>query len=124
MTVSRENNNHNMPVPEEIIKAMKNKPEKQNRAWSELDLNWLKANYKKFTYKEISRKLGRTELAIKGMTIAKGWAKPKPKWREDEICVLKDMYDRISVADLSKRLGKSKSSIICKANRLGIAKSR
>lgn len=99
---------------------MKMKPKNQNKSWSGSDLNWLKANYKRFTYKEIARKLGRTELAIKTITVIKGWAKPKPKWREDEICVLKDMYGRISSDDLSKRLGKSKNSIICKAHRLGI----
>ena len=94
------------------------------RRWSEADLNWLKANYKRYTYKEIAKKLGRTELAIKGVTIVQGWAKPTPKWREDEVRTLKDMYGKVPVKELSKRLGKPKNSILCKAYRLGIARSR
>jgi len=103
---------------------MKKKAKNKMKRWSESDLNWLMANYKRFTYKEIARKVGRTELAIKDITIKKGWAKPKPKWREDEIHVLKDIYGRISFGDLSKKLGKSKNSITSKARRLGIVKIR
>lgn len=92
--------------------------ESHYKKWVKTDLRWLKANYKKFTYKEIANKLGRTELAIKGTIIAKGWAKSKPKWSRKEVLMLKKYYKKIEIDKLAKKLGRSKDSILCKIRRL------
>jgi len=97
---------------------MRNKARNRSKKWSEVDLKWLKANYRKFTYKEIANKLGRTELAIKGRVIIKGWAKPKPKWKVDQIDMLRKLWGKVSIKELSNRIGKSKNAIFCKAHRL------
>ena len=103
---------------------MRNKPRNWSKRWSEADLKWLKSNYRRFTYKEIATKLGRTELAINGIVIRKGWAKPKPKWQTDQINMLRKVWRRTSIKALTKRIGKSKNSIFCKAHRLELGKRR
>ena len=103
-------------------RIMGNKPRNWSKRWAEADLKWLKSNYRRFTYKEIANKLGRTELAINGIVIKKGWAKAKPKWQANQTNMLKKLWGKISIGELEKRIGRSKDSIFCKARRSKLRK--
>ena len=83
------------------------------------DGKFKKATYELVSYgNEIANKLGRTELAIKGIVIIKGWAKPKPKCTQDEILMLKRYYKRMNLDKLARRLNRSRNSLVLKMRRL------
>jgi hypothetical protein len=105
------------------MKARKNLS-KQHQRWTQKDLLWAKANYKKYTYKEIANRLKRSISAIRNLFIVKKWAKPKPKWTQSETDVLIKMFGRLPLDKLSKELGKTESGMIMKARRLKIRNNR
>jgi 3-deoxy-D-arabino-heptulosonate 7-phosphate (DAHP) synthase class II len=99
---------------------MPNNESNKHKTWVKKDLDWLKNNHVKARYKDIAKKFGRTERAIKAIVIIKGWAKHKPKWKKEETLFLKKYHNVLTTRELSRELRRSKNSVLSKIHRLNL----
>lgn len=117
---------------------------KSERFWNEEDSQFLKANYKSLSAKELSAKLGRSVSSIRSRAHAEGLTNRKDSnsvaeiakeivssstenrtnWSRKEVALLRKEFKELGVAEMSKKLGRSAGSISGKAHALGLTKKR
>ena len=84
--------------------------EKSEWYWSKNDLNFIKANYTKLTYKEIAKKLNRSEKMVQAQAQKLGILKTK-QWTEEEHAWLVENRSKYSLLEISKILNRTVSSL-------------
>lgn len=104
-------------------------PQRSNHRsrWTLKELHYVEMYYHKKPTREIAQKLGRTEVAVRLGAQSLGVCKTlMPQWTEQEIEVLRTYYaDGAGITYVQSLLpGRAKSSILAKANGLGIISAR
>lgn len=93
-----------------------------NCHWSDNEINYLKENYQKQTYSNISKHLCRTAGAIRAKINDLGLVK-KSFWDKTEIDYLLAHYNTMTYKELSNKLNRSEDAIQLKLRKLGYKKT-
>ncbi len=83
---------------------------------------FLEEHYGRMPVREIARRLGRSEQAVKGRAHRKG-LKIKADWTDAEDDFLRAHYDEFTCAQLGRLLGRTAGAVKRQACQLGITKS-
>ena len=96
--------------------------------WTEEEIQFLKENYQKMTYYEISKRLGKSYasvcIKINRLELKK---QKRTNWSEEEERFIIENYPRLSVKEIADALGRPKTSVSSKIRELrkkGKIKSR
>jgi len=89
------------------------------RKWSEEEFSFIRGN-PNLSYKQLARKLGRSELAVKQVVWkAKGSLRKTTAWIDEEINFLKENYN-LSYDELIRKTGRTKRALKHKIGELGL----
>lgn len=96
------------------------------RKWSEEDVEYLKENINRYTYRELAQILGRSLETLKTKVRALGLKKDNAskKWSEEDVEYLKENINRYSYQELAQILGRSTNACAYKAMMLGLKKDQ
>lgn len=90
--------------------------------WSESEIEFLKENYVKKSYKWIAEKLNRTKSSVQQKATQLGLKKAKTNnWSEEEIKILKENFDSLTYDEIQKKLDRSMNAIYNKVWELGLS---
>lgn len=90
--------------------------------WTDAEHDFLRENYKKLSYREIGKQLGRTEFAVKARAGVLGICVSR-KWPDDHIAILRRDYPDKTAAEVAANLGRDVIAVWRMANTLGLKKS-
>ncbi|MCD6401853.1 MAG: hypothetical protein J7L73_07990 [Anaerolineales bacterium] len=91
--------------------------------WSESEDQLLKKLYKKLTYEQLAKRLGRTLSAVNAKTRALGLELKKPEnWTQDEVDFLKKSYVDTNFAVIAEKLGRSHYAVCLKTRKMGLVR--
>ena len=95
--------------------------------WSEAELKLVRKLYPLGKVKEIARRTGRTETAIKGRAQRLGVKGPAiqpayPVWSKKELNLLRKLYPTTTAEAIAKRLGRSVHALRLRIVKIGIKK--
>ena len=113
----------NMPVNKVVAMANRLKLGKKRERWTKEKIEILKDRYKKDGPKIIAKDLGLTKAAVIAKAKKLGLTKTLKRWtKEEELFLQQELEKGLSHESIGLLLNKSKSSIMHKAQRLGISK--
>lgn len=92
------------------------------KKWTEQELEFLKNNYIKMSYKELANYLGRSIPSVKHKAERNNLNMPR-RWTEQDIEYLKQNFKTMSYKKLAIDLNRTKAAVDCKVNELGLIKS-
>ena len=95
--------------------------------WSEGELKLIRKLYPLGKEKEIARRTGRTESAIKGRAQRLGVKGPEiqpayPRWSKKELNLLRKLYPTTKAETIAERLGRSVHAVRLRIVKIGIKK--
>lgn len=92
--------------------------------YSSSELEFIKNNYLQLSHLEISKNINRSKNSVRNVCHKNGWLKKEEPWGIVEDDILKTLYEQYAdILDLDYigyRLDRTKASIACRANELGI----
>lgn len=91
------------------------------KRWTDEETQYLKDNYDKKNFAEISVVIDKSEGAIRAKCFDLGLIK-KDKWNEEDIEYVKKNYSIMPTKDIAKILNRTESAVQIKARRLGLKK--
>ena len=91
------------------------------KRWTDKETQYLKDNYDKKNFAEISAVIDKSEGAIRAKCFDLGLIK-KDKWNEEDIEYVKKNYSIMPTKDIAKILNRTESAVQIKARRLGLKK--
>lgn len=93
-------------------------------AWSEEEIEYLKANHKTKNHTEIAVVLNRTARAVRNKCHYLGFRKLNPEWTQDEDDLLRELYGRYSergfLDSVAKEFGRTRYAVCIRAAKLGL----
>lgn len=95
---------------------------KRASSWSPEDEQFLRDNYRKMTYREMAKHLGRGEKAVKSRAAVLGIRKNR-QWSSEDLQTLIDLYPDTPTRQLANRLGYGLTAVYGMAKKLGLKKS-
>ena len=98
---------------------------KKNNAWTEEDIEFLKANYGKMKAKEIAKAIGRTEGAVMTRAYLLGLnseLEKVPTWTGEDIEFLKANYGKMTNDEIAKAIGRTERAVRDWLHRLGLSR--
>jgi hypothetical protein len=87
------------------------KPTSKRSAWTEEEINFLKANYKTMLGRELVAILGKSIGSIRMKAKALGIRKKELPWTDRELQYLEDNYGLRPVEAIARKLGRSKNAL-------------
>lgn len=103
------------------------------KPWTQVDINRLSRMYPDTPDRIIGENLCRTQTAIHTRAAMLGLKKNYPAgakrlrirklWTKKEICLLIKLYPNMTADEIAEKLNRSSSTIVCKANMLGLKKT-
>jgi len=93
----------------------------RNSAWSNDEIEFLKNNFETTLFSELSKKLGRTEGAIRAKCFDLNLFKNTP-WSNEELDFVRNNYMEMKTSDISQALSRTMNAIELRAARMGLKK--
>ncbi|MDP2365051.1 MAG: hypothetical protein Q8M94_14940, partial [Ignavibacteria bacterium] len=95
------------------------------KKWSSREEKFLEKNFLKKGYKDLSKHLGRSVVAVTAhIRILNLRKKNWHKWTKEKIRLLKKFYGKVTAKEIAEKIGVSVTSVIDKANALNLAPPR
>lgn len=96
---------------------------KQNRLWTEEEIEYLRGHYHTTPFIEISKHINRSERAIKLKANSLGLIRERReyiRWTREEVAYLEQNYGHVDTEIIAKKLGKNVDAVRQKANKLDL----
>ena len=95
------------------------------RNWTEEQVTFLFENYDKYTVRELSKKLNKSESSVTGAAKKLGFSKiTHKKWTDEELQYLRNNYLDMSVEEISKNVCHTIAAVNTKLGHLGLVKDK
>lgn len=105
-----------------MSKASELKIKRNNFHWTEKEIEFVRENYGKLTYKEMGLELGRSATSV-SIRAGRSNISSSALWTEKEISVLKSLYSTKTNIQLEALMGRDSASIGMKAKQFGLKKA-
>lgn len=92
------------------------------KKWTKKDIEFLKKNFIKMTYKELGIHLNRTESSVRAKCYKLNLSKKSCSWTDEEINYLLNNYQNITYRDIARHLNRSLDAVRSKASKYSLNK--
>ncbi len=107
------------PPPPEVTGAKKRG---RKKSWTEEEEKFLRKKYANASAKEIAKRLGKTETAIRRMAERLELRKKEWGWTEEKDEFIKENYASMDKKQIAEKLGKTPAAVVTRAFALGVKK--